>query len=204
MPSDASVYAPVLTAPRLPTMEPVDLVYALRVADGAVQSEPDYVVVHVVSANGLPVADAGDILRATPGGSTRLDGSRSMDPDGEDLTYRWEQVLRPGDTAVRLEGATSATPTFTAPAQPGQLAFRLEVSDGRAMAADEVLVEVLPTDVADGAVAARGRDVPAAATPGAEASAPTAFWPWMPLAGAAMLLLAALVSVAILRRNRKA
>jgi hypothetical protein len=140
----AGTATPSFTAPRLATMEPVDLQFALRVREGARVSEPDYVTIHVVSANGMPVAVAGEAFTVRPGESVRLDGTASTDPDGDVLSYRWEQALQPGDRAVALSGEGTPTASFVAPATTGTLAFRLRVTDGRAEAVDQVLVTVLP------------------------------------------------------------
>jgi hypothetical protein len=75
--------------------------------------------------NSAPVADAGpDQIGVTPGAVT-LNGSNSRDPDGDPLTYRWEQI---GGQNVSLSGMNTAMATFTA--QEGQqYIFRLTVTD---------------------------------------------------------------------------
>jgi hypothetical protein len=62
-----------------------------------------------------------------------LDGSKSYDPvaGAPALTYLWEQT---SGTAVTLSSATAASPTFTAPAAPGDLTFRLTVTGAQATA----------------------------------------------------------------------
>jgi len=59
-----------------------------------------------------------------------LDASQTTDPDGDLLTYSWEQVG--GDNIVVLDDPTSPTPTFVAPlvANFDVLDFELTVSDG--------------------------------------------------------------------------
>ncbi len=84
---------------------------------------------------GVPRADAGSEIEAAPGSRVRLDGSGSTDPDGGELRYSWRQVLGWSGiyrTAVELEGADTARPSFTAPAGPYTLdilVFRLTVTD---------------------------------------------------------------------------
>ncbi len=89
---------------------------------------------------GSPVADAGADLAVDPDASVTLDGSASADPDGDALSYAWTQT---SGAAVALEGADTARATFTAPAEPGALAFRLTVTDpGGLSALDDVTVTV--------------------------------------------------------------
>ena len=74
------------------------------------------------------------------GGSVRLFGTgRSHDPD-EEVTYHWSQVS--GTTVTLSPSANSAT--FTAPATPGELVFRLTVTDERSVSAsDDVTITVV-------------------------------------------------------------
>jgi hypothetical protein len=60
------------------------------------------------------------------GAAVQLDGTQSVDPDGNALTYQWTQTLGP---AVTLSSTTASRPTFTAPAT--SVAFQLVVSDGQ-------------------------------------------------------------------------
>lgn len=78
--------------------------------------------------NGRPMAKPGPDRTAVTGETVRLDGSGSMDPDGDQLSYHWHQVSGP---PVILSDTSAATPTFTAPKVRRQvtLVFRLVVSD---------------------------------------------------------------------------
>ncbi|MCY3596449.1 MAG: PKD domain-containing protein, partial [Rhodospirillales bacterium] len=93
-----------------------------------------------VDTSGTPVADAGGNLDVDPEAPVALDGSGSADPDGDTLTFAWS---RASGAAVTLAGTDTAAPSFTAPWQPGDLVFRLTVTDPDGLAAsDDVTVTV--------------------------------------------------------------
>ncbi|MFA5941165.1 MAG: PKD domain-containing protein [Sinimarinibacterium sp.] len=90
--------------------------------------------------NGPPTANAGPDQTVDELTMVQLDGSSSVDPEGQPLSYSWVQTAGP---LVTLSGSTTATPTFLAPditkAQGQQtLTFELTVSDGSASDSDSV------------------------------------------------------------------
>jgi len=99
------------------------------VNDGRVNSSPASVTITV--DNRAPIANAGppqSVTEQTDPTLVQLNGSASSDPDSDLLSYSWTQT---GGTGVTLSGATTAQPSFTAPAAPASLTFRLVVNDGR-------------------------------------------------------------------------
>ena len=81
----------------------------------------------VTVGNAPPTADAGAPQTVNPGGGVTLDGSASSDPNGDSLTFGWRQT---GGVTAFLSGATTVSPTFTAPITPGTvLTFSLTVTD---------------------------------------------------------------------------
>ena len=125
---------------------PGALHFRLTVTDPDGLSDSDEAVVLVDVRP--PVADAGDDLEVDPGARVTLDGSRSSDPDGGRLTFRWRQTA--GET-VTLSGADSARLSFTAPEKPGALTFRLRVTDPDGLSdSDGVTVMVRDLDVSFG------------------------------------------------------
>jgi hypothetical protein len=76
-----------------------------------------------------PLADAGPDRNVQEGALVMLDGSNSMDPDGDIASYLWEQTA---GTPVALSNPAAVQPSFTAPdvAAGGEsLVFRLTVTD---------------------------------------------------------------------------
>ena len=94
--------------------------------------------------NNPPVANAGADITATPSTLTTLTGAASSDADGDPITYQWLQTSGP---AVTLNGATTVSPNFTAPAAINQirtLIFRLIVSDGSASSGADTVAVTIP------------------------------------------------------------
>ena len=137
--SGATTASPTFTAPELLADE--NLVFSLVVNDGTVDSTADSVTVTVRAVVVPLVADAGEDQTVDIGTTVTLDGSGSSDADtGDTLTYAWSQT---SGTTVMLSGATTASPTFTAPATTGALVFSLVVNDGTVSStADTVTVTV--------------------------------------------------------------
>lgn len=75
--------------------------------------------------NSAPVADAGADQIGVPAGTVILDASGSYDPDGDSLSYQWQQT---GGPSVPITGMNSAKASFTA-ADGQTYIFRVTVTD---------------------------------------------------------------------------
>lgn len=84
-------------------------------------------IVH--SDNSAPIANAGPdqvvACQGPGGGLAVLDGSRSYDPDGDDLAYRWAGPFADGQTELAGTGPTALLPI-------GRSTVTLVVNDGEA------------------------------------------------------------------------
>lgn len=118
----------------------------LAVFDGTVWSTPPAtLLITVEPPNEPPLAFAGpltlSIVNFVP---AQLDGTRSRDPEGVDLTYAWSIIARPAGSSANLSGDTTATPSFLADVA-GNYRVELEVSDGvnTATARTSILAETV-------------------------------------------------------------
>ena len=102
-------------------------VVQLIVNDGTLSSLPDTTL--ITTENRPPIADAGAAQVAVTGQMVFFDGSNSVDPDGDTLSYNWSLVAAPPGSNAELQGATTPLAQLT-PDLVGQYTLRLIVSDG--------------------------------------------------------------------------
>ena len=109
-------------------------------ADGLTGEASVEITVNDPDGNGIPVADAGMGMQQNIGARITLDGHESKDPDGDPLTYRWEQV---SGATVKIMRANKVK-AMVRPTKPGTYVFRLIVNDGQADSAPSfVTVEMV-------------------------------------------------------------
>jgi hypothetical protein len=126
--SDPAAEQPTFPAPNVGSGG-VSLLFELTATDvGRLQAVVD-TLVNVTGDNDFPIADAGNDQAVDENGTITLDGSGSVDPEGENLSYVWRQVAGP---SVTLSNPTAEQTTFTAPnVTPNgvSLTFELTVID---------------------------------------------------------------------------
>jgi len=83
----------------------------LIVSDGTLDSRPQTVAMTVTARP--PIASAAAASPAPVGQVETLDGSASLDPDGNALTYAWTLTGVPTGSAAKLSNATLPKATFT-------------------------------------------------------------------------------------------
>ncbi len=125
-----------------------ELTFTVTVTDTAGNSDTVNVSVTVtdVPANQPPVATVTESnITAVETESVTLDASQSSDPDGDTLSFNWEQTNSP---AVSLTDSNAAVVTFIAPdvTAATELTFTVTVTD-TAGNSDTVNVSVTVTDV---------------------------------------------------------
>ena len=78
--------------------------------------------------NEKPVANAGPDQTANDGDIVILDGSRSTNSDGHQITFDWKLQQKPSGSQADLNNPTSSNPSFQID-QPGTYTVKLTVSD---------------------------------------------------------------------------
>ncbi|MBL4712358.1 MAG: hypothetical protein JKX75_07670, partial [Gammaproteobacteria bacterium] len=115
----------------------------LIVNDGTDNSAPDSAVVNVMSPNTLPVANAGSDQADFIGNTITLDGSASLDADGDFLTHHWSFISVPTNSLAVLDNVFIARPSFLLDS-PGDYVAQLIVNDGQADSApDDIIVSTI-------------------------------------------------------------
>ena len=117
------------------------LIFLLTVADDGGGTDVDTTVVAVLNTNISPVANAGPDQSVGFAELVTLDGSASLDSDGDIETYQWTQL---SGLAVDLFTPNEETATFTSPESQNILVFELMVVDDLGGASlDTVSIAVL-------------------------------------------------------------
>ncbi len=159
--NNASTVSASFTAPQVEA-EGSSMDFRITVTDDGGLSDSDEMQVEVVqdSENQPPTANAGTDFTAAQNSTVQLDGSGSSDPDGDSLTFFWEQT---GGVLVILSDATASTPTFTAPLaglSGTVLYFRLTVTDPDGLSStDSVGVTIVQSITGEPPVADAGPDL---------------------------------------------
>jgi hypothetical protein len=136
---------PIFTAPSSVGPGGESLTFQLTVTDEEAAQVTDTAIVNVTLplANRPPNADAGVDQKVEEGDTVTLSGPNSDDPDGDNVSFQWDQVAGP---PVTLSDPTVENPTFTAPfvASAGlSFTFQLTVTDTSGLqATDTTIVNV--------------------------------------------------------------
>ncbi|MBF0225937.1 MAG: hypothetical protein HQK76_10820 [Desulfobacterales bacterium] len=142
--SGADTSQAFFTAPDIGTSTSTILSFKLQVKDDIGFISEDTTVVKIEKNNAAPIAEAGDNQSVSAGEQVFLDGSKSNDPDGNSIKYKWTQI---GGQEVVLFNSGTATPLFYAPnlgQTGGTLTFQLTVTDSWGVGSkDTVMVNIV-------------------------------------------------------------
>lgn len=111
----------------------------LIVNDGYVDSDADTMVID--TSNAAPIANAGPDQQVMIGQTVTLNGSGSVDPDGDALAYHWT-IISPSNTTAVLSSNSIVMPTLVI-AEHGTYTIQLAVSDGKFESTDSVNLVVV-------------------------------------------------------------
>ena len=118
---------PASPTPSITLFRSDDHVVQLIVNDGFEDSLPATTV--ITPFNSRPIADAGADSEGATATPVNLDGSGSLDPNSDPLSFQWALISRPAGSAASLSDPTVAGPSFT-PDLLGTYVAQLIVSDG--------------------------------------------------------------------------
>jgi hypothetical protein len=150
--SNAKSVTPSFIAPEITSdADKIRLTFELTVNDGNSGFDSDIVDITVLNVlgNQSPTADAGPDQTVNEGAIVTLEGINSFDPDGDELTYFWNQI--DGQT-IESFSATSPNPRFRAPiidnANPDvTLTFELTIEDGNGGKDSDTVVVIIENAV---------------------------------------------------------
>jgi hypothetical protein len=122
-------------------------VVSLWVEDAyGLSSTADYVIV-TVTDGAVPVADAGPELSGAVGDLMTIDGTRSYDPYGRELTYQWSFASTPSTTAITAMNDPSAAVTTFTPDVGGVFVAALVVNNGVSTSPPDTAILRITSDV---------------------------------------------------------
>jgi hypothetical protein len=103
-------------------------ILSLVVSDKFSSSSADKVEINIIE-NQHPLANAGSDMEVITGSIVTLNGTKSSDPEKDQLFYSWSFVSTPVGSSLILSDSTLSKPAFQ-PDKEGEYVFQLRVSDG--------------------------------------------------------------------------
>ena len=91
------------------------------------------------STNSAPVANAGSDKTYTVGSEVTLDGSKSYDANGDNLSFSWNWKAKPVSSNVAFDAITAKNPKFN-PDVSGSYEIALMVNDGSVNSDEDTLI----------------------------------------------------------------
>jgi hypothetical protein len=135
----ASFVAPV-------TEKQQEIKIELTVDDSRGGKSSDTVNITIKKVNQEPISDAGSDQTADGSTEVKLDGSKSSDPDGDNLKFEWSQTK---GSDVKLSDKHDSSPSFVIPEvdKETEMQFELLVDDGNGGTSKDVVKITLQPSV---------------------------------------------------------
>jgi hypothetical protein len=127
--SDAILSGATGSKPSFIADRPGKYIVQLVVNDGKEDSNTYTLIIN--TENSRPISNAGEDATVFEGETVQLDGSKSTDIDGSQLTFRWTVNEKPDGSMAQLSNVNKINPVFT-PDVPGIYVIELVVNDGTA------------------------------------------------------------------------
>ncbi len=139
--ADPAALSTTFTAPQVDSNTTITFTLTATGRHNATATDAATVTVMDTPPNRPPTADAGPDRSVEEGAAVTLAGG-ATDPDGDSVSYLWNQTS--GPPVVELRGADTPSPSFTAPevASDAVLAFEMTAGDGMHNSTDAVRVTV--------------------------------------------------------------
>ncbi|MGV3560279.1 PKD domain-containing protein [Larkinella arboricola] len=125
--------------------KPGTYIIVLTVTDADGKSATKEITITINVPGQAPIANAGQSATVSIGNKVILDGSKSNDPDGDRLTYKWDLKSKPATSKATIVGSDRVLGEFT-PDVIGDYLLTLTVSDGNwpAVSADVKVTAIVP------------------------------------------------------------
>jgi len=101
--------------------------FTFKANDGLLDSINGTAYLTITPLNDIPIANAGEDQSVDTDSVVQLNGTLSLDIDGDSISYFWIQTA---GVPVTLANQTTSNPQFTAPDEEDTLTFMLTINDG--------------------------------------------------------------------------
>ncbi len=120
----------------------------LIVNDSIYNSVQAIKMIHVVSNNTIPVANAGEDKVIPVNKTYTLNGENSIDANGDPLIYKWRIISQPESSNIKLTNIESSTPKIF-PLKEGEYSIGLIVNDSITDSEEDIVILTASSDITE-------------------------------------------------------